>query len=50
MTSLYGIYLDSFFFLTRKVCRKTGYLSLKRLSATYFLHKLPAVATSETTV
>lgn len=50
MTLLYGIYLHSFFFLTRKVCRKTGYLSLKRLSATYFPHKLPAIATSETTV
>lgn len=31
MNSLYGIYLGSFFFLTREVCRKTGYLSLKRL-------------------
>lgn len=50
MTSLYEIYLGSFFSLTRKVCRKTGYFSLKSLSATYFLHKLPAVATSETTV
>lgn len=50
LTWLYGIYLGSFLFLTRKVCRKTGYLSLKRVSATYFPHKLPAVATLETTV
>lgn len=47
MTTLNGIYLGSFCFLTQKVCRKTGYLYLKRLYATYFPHKLPAVATSE---